>query len=79
LRAGLAERLVPQIEALQEAVEPETAERIAQSLSGEFEHLLEMRGAPRAEYRLVLPPAGEVGAVCVEDGDRTMANAGRVR
>lgn len=76
LPPGLGERLIPQIEALQQASERETAERIVQSLEGEFRHILQQRGVSSTNYRLVLPAPGKVDAVWVDDADgrrRTLA------
>ena len=69
LPKGLAETLIPQLEALQQAVEAETVDAIISSIRLDFEEVLRQRGVEPAEYRLILPPPGVVAAVWVEDSN----------
>src|SRR5262245_46262178 len=73
LPTGLAETLIPQLEALQQAIEAETVDAITASIQLNFARVLRERGVEPTEYRLLLPPPGVVSAVWVEDahGERS--------
>ena len=67
LPTGLAETLIPQLEALQQAIETETIDGITSAIHLNFARVLRERGVEPNEYRLILPPPGVVEAVWVED------------